>query len=52
MIKRIGTAVTFQCDECGDVFETRQTEFQEATWEAKECGWFIGDEQLCVECRP
>jgi predicted RNA-binding Zn-ribbon protein involved in translation (DUF1610 family) len=51
-IRRIGGCVAFECDECGDVLETRETEFQEALAESREAGWrYLGDElHSCPEC--
>lgn len=50
--RRVGTCVTFVCDECGDELETRETNFPDAWREARGSRWqYPGDRtHQCVGC--
>ena len=39
MIKRYGTVITFECDGCGNILGTEETEFYRALEVLEEEGW-------------
>lgn len=52
-----GWCYSFECDECGDMYDTNEEEFMEAWKECKESGWIVFKDTLgdwthrCEACK-